>query len=398
MQPKRRELILLGGGALAAQFLQIRLASAKNQSALIAFSGEIQHLSSLSDDAIITGMQLALEDLRLAQNKNSLSWELITLNDNSIPARGVANLRALAKKENLVGIFGGKYSPVVLEMSRDAKNLKIPIFAPWSAADTITADPEMTPYTFRLSMRDTWAISAIVDRAVQRNFTKLGLLIPNSGWGRSCLAAAEKKISIIPKAKKPSLEIHWFQWSGADTLLPQYKNMIQMGVNCLMLAANEAETALLAYEIEKSKLPSLPIISHWGLTGGDTVKLSEDAVLRLNLEFVQTFNFSRTSSTASRLIGQRAAKILNIENINAFPAQNGMAHAYDLMMMIGSAISNIDKISGEAVARAVKNIKQHRGIVKTYIRPFSGKTQDALDQNDIFFCRYASNGEIRPSN
>jgi len=397
MQTKRRKLVFSGGGALAAQFLQIRQASAKNQSALIAFSGEINHPTSLSDDAIIIGIKLALEDLELSQKTKSLSFELITLNDNSIPARGIANLRALAKKENLVGVFGGKFSPNVLEMSLEARNLRIPIFAPWSAADAITADPKMTPYTFRLSMRDSWAIAAIFNRAKKRNFSKLGLLIPNNGWGRSCEAAARQKIDMTPPAEKPELLIEHYQWADPTDLLPHYKTLIQRGIECLILVANESETGFLAYEIIKNKLATPPIISHWGITGGDSIRLSEGALMKLDLEFVQTFNFNRSSSTTSNLIANRAEKILKIDNIRAFPSQTGIANAYDLMMMIGLAVSNIDKISSEAVTSALKNIKQHHGLIRTYIRPFAGKTQDALSPNDLFFCRFSRNGEIIPT-
>ena len=120
-----------------------------------------------------------------------------------------------------------------------------------------------------------------------------------------------------------------------------------------MLVANEPEAALLANEIV-GKLPAnrrLPILSHWGIAGGDTIGLSKRSILQLDISFVQTFNFQRSKNPAAARLATKAAKLLAVDNIHAFSAQVGIAHAYDLMMMIGAAIHPLSSISGPAVVK-----------------------------------------------
>lgn len=395
---RRRQLLLAGSALCAGSWLPVRIASASGKSAVVAVSAEISHLTSLSDEAIIAGLRIALEDLNKGSGRSGFSWELLTLDNGSIPGRGVAHLRELAQRENLVGVFGGKFSPVVLAMAPVATELKIPLFAPWSAADDITAFPEKSPYVFRLSMRDSWAMSKLVDRAMARGYRTLGLMVPNSSWGRSCVAAIDKKISSISSPGNLRLLREFYNWGGEPTLMPQYHLLQKSGAQALILVANEPEAALLATELaaQPASYQRLPILSHWGLTGGDTVALSKGAILKLDLEFVQSFNFQRNRSAASSRLAQRASAILKTQNIHAFPAQVGIAHAYDLMMLIGSAISQMDKISGPGIVRAMYGIRRHEGVIRTYSRPYSDNRRDALSESDIFLCRYSENGEITP--
>lgn len=396
MQKHRRQLLLAAGALASGALLPVRLSNAAGKSAVIAISTEISHVTSLSDEAIIAGLTLALQDLNAATGATGFSWELLKYDNGSIPGRAVDHVRELAKRENLAGIFGGKFSPVVLAMMPVSKELGIPLFVPWSAADDITADPERSQFVFRLSMRDTWAMSKIVERAERKGYRTLGLLTPNSGWGRSCVNAIDKKFSTL--ANGPALTKQIYNWGGETTLLPQYLALVDAGVQALVLVANEPEAALLANEIVE-KLPAnrrLPILSHWGLTGGDTIGLSKRTILQLDISFVQTFNFRRAKNPAAARLATRAAKLLAVDNIHAFPAQVGIAHAYDLMMMIGAAIRPLSSISGPAVAKAMTNIQSHQGIIKRYVAPYARGNRDALSEEDVFFCRYAANGEIRP--
>ena len=42
------------------------------------------------------------------------------------------------------------------------------------------------------------------------------------------------------------------------------------------------------------------------------------------------------------------------------------------------------------------NIQSHQGIIKRYVAPYARGNRDALSEENVFFCRYAANGEIRP--
>lgn len=398
LQIRRRQLLLAGAALSTSALLPIRVSNAAGKSAVIAASLEISHTSSLSDDAILAGLNLAIQDLNTAAGTQGFSWELLTYDNGSLPGRGVAHLHEMAQRENVAGVFCGKFSPVVLAMMPISKELRIPLFAPWSAADPITDSPEQAQFVFRLSMRDSWAMSKLVYRAMQRGYRRLGLLTPNSGWGRSCVNAIEKNLSMLTKFKQPVLTKIIYNWGGEPTMLPYYLGLVNAGAEALVLVANEPEAALLAQEMV-ANLPAhkrLPILSHWGVTGGDTIGLSKRTILELDISFVQTFNFRRTKTPAAASIATRAAKLLGTDSIHAFPAQVGIAHAYDLMMMIGTAISPLAKITGPAVAEAMTRIQSHQGIIKRYVSPYARGSRDALAEADVFFCRYSANGEIQP--
>lgn len=397
-QKRRRQLLIAGTALSTSALLPVRVSCAAGKSALIAASLEISHITSLSDDAILAGINLAIQDLNSTASANGFSWEFLTFDNGSIPSRGTAHLRELAKRENLAGVFSGKFSPVVTSMMPLARELRIPIFAPWSAADSITENPEKARFVFRLSMRDTWAMSKLVDRALQRGYQKLGLIRPNSGWGRSCSLAIAKKIASINGTKRLELLTQSYQWGGESTMLPYYLAVENAGADAVILIANEPETALLAYELATnlSRRKKLPFLSHWGLVGGDTISQSKRTIHELDISFVQTFNFMRTKTPAASSIAARAEKILFIDNIHKFPAQVGIAHAYDLMMMIGTAVKKLSRITGPGLAEALTSIKSHQGIIKNYFSPYANGSHDALAESDVFFCRYVSNDEIHP--
>ncbi len=63
---------------------------------------------------------------------------------------------------------------------------------PWAAADPVIDNGMQPNYVFRLSLRDSLAMPTMLKTAQQRGFDKVGLLLANTSWGRSNLAAAEK--------------------------------------------------------------------------------------------------------------------------------------------------------------------------------------------------------------
>lgn len=391
---RRRLIQAFGAGALGS-LLPVEIVTAAGDPAVVALSLEFGHATSLSDNAIATGVQLAIEDLERAAPGSR--FRILQQDNASIPARGQAHMRELARTANVVGVFTGKYSPVVIEMMPLANELEIPIFAPWSAADQITADPKNTPYVFRLSMTDRWAMAAILKRADAQGLRRIGLLAPNSGWGRSCVAAIENL-----RKRHPRLDVvgtQFYSWGGEATLMPQYLALARAGMDALVFVANEGEAALLATELvrgaDRAHLKR-PILSHWGLTGGDTVGLSKGAILELDYAFVQTYNFSRARTPLARRVATRAEQKLGIEAIGKFAPQGALAHAYDLMSMVGTAVAGLPKLTGRGVMRAMEDVRNHAGVIKTYAQPYRPGVRDALEEADIFFCRYNRDGALLP--
>jgi branched-chain amino acid transport system substrate-binding protein len=112
---------------------------------------EFGHKTSTSAQAIQEGMEIAIAEINAAGGLlGGRKLELVVRDNRSIPAIGVDNLRDLATMPNLVGVFGGKFSPVLQEWVPVAHELGLPIFAVWSSANSITDHDYRPSWSFRL--------------------------------------------------------------------------------------------------------------------------------------------------------------------------------------------------------------------------------------------------------
>ena len=106
---------------------------------LVGLDAEFGHKTSTSAQAVQKGMEIAIDEINLAGGVlGGRKLELVITDNKSMPAFGVDNLKELAAKKDLVGVFGAKFSPVLMEWLPVAHELGIPIFATWSSANPIT--------------------------------------------------------------------------------------------------------------------------------------------------------------------------------------------------------------------------------------------------------------------
>jgi branched-chain amino acid transport system substrate-binding protein len=175
-------------------FIFVGTASAGKDPVFIGLDAEFGHKTSTSAQAVQKGMEIAIDEINRAGGVlGGRKLELVVTDNKSMPAFGVDNLKDLAAKKDLVGVFGAKFSPVVMEWVPVAQELGIPIFATWSSANPITDNVYKPSYVFRLSLKDAWAAPAFLRFAKEeRKATRIGLLVPNTSWGRSNQSALAK--------------------------------------------------------------------------------------------------------------------------------------------------------------------------------------------------------------
>lgn len=215
--------------------------------------------------------------------------QLVTKDHRSIPARGIRNIEEFAKMKDLVAVFGGRFSPVIIEELPPLKATRTLFMAPWSSADAIV-DNDMQPnYVFRLSLRDALAIPKLLGSAKRRGLTRVGLLLTNTSWGRSGQAAALRYMATEPGIK--IVQTAWYNWRD-NSLIDEYKQLLAAGAQAVLLVANDDEAAVLVREM--AALPRhqrLPILSHWGITGGEFAMQAGPALQQVDLSVIQTFSF-----------------------------------------------------------------------------------------------------------
>lgn len=361
---------------------------------LIGIDAEFGVPGSTSAQAVKLGVAIAVEEInRQGGVLGGRKLAVIERDNHSVPARSLQNLRDFAAMPDLVAVFCGKYSPVVVESLPAIHELKIILLDPWAAADPITDNDYRPSYIFRLSLRDSWAMEAMLKYAKARGFKRLGLLLPNTEWGRSNLRAAEK----TPERKSgvKLVGTHWYNW-GDTSLLSAYQSLRKAGAQALLLVANEREGAILVREI--AALPAnerLPIISHWGLTGGMFHDNAKNALAQLDFSVVQTYSFLNGGARA-RYVLDAAKRLDGIENIRKLRSPVGVAHAYDLTHILARAIDLAGSTDRAAVRDALERVRNYDGLVRNYAQPFTPFRHDALGPEQVFMARYAADGAIEP--
>ncbi len=362
---------------------------------LVGLDAEFGHTTSTSAQAVRQGMEIAIDEINQAGGVlGGRKLELVVRDNRSIPAIAVDNLKDLAAMPDLVGVFGAKFSPVLVEWLKPAHELGLPIFATWSSADQIT-DPAYQPgYSFRLSLKDEWAGPVFLRFAADRYAArKVGLLLPNTAWGRSNKAAIAKASG--PAGVKVVAE-RWYNW-GDQSLIESYQDLRAAGAQAVILVANEVEGAILVKEM--AALPAaqrLPIISHWGVTGGRFAEMTGAALDQVDLSVIQTFSFIGARSPAARRVLAALKSRYGMPSAERIISPVGIAHAYDLTHLLARAINQAKSTDRARIRDALERLGPYDGLVRRYSRPFTATRHDALGPEQIFMARFTADDRLIP--
>jgi branched-chain amino acid transport system substrate-binding protein len=389
---RRRQLLCL---AMAAAIGLPALARDK-EPVLIGVDGEFGLVDSTSAQAVTLGIRIAVTEInRSGGVLGGRPLEIVTRDHRSIPARGIRNIEEFAAMKNMVAVFGGRFSPVIIEELPKLKETKLLFMAPWSSADIIVDNGMQPNYIFRLSLRDSLAMPKMLQTAAERKFSKVGLLLTNTSWGRSNLAAATR---YVDKSGTPEIvQTAWYNFTE-KTLLPQYKNLLNAGAQAIVLVANDDEAATLVREM--AGLPEnqrIPILSHWGVTGGEFVKQAGPALQQVDFSIIQTFSFFNADKKMLERFMKTAREVAGIERIDDIKAPVGVAHAYDLTHILARAINMAGSAERPAVRDALEKIREHKGLVKHYAPPFTPTRHEALSPKELLMARYRSDGVLVPT-
>ncbi|MBK8536579.1 MAG: ABC transporter substrate-binding protein [Candidatus Competibacteraceae bacterium] len=359
---------------------------------LIGIDAEFGVVGSTSAQAIRLGAQIAVDEINAGGGV--LGGRLLALvekDDHSVPARFIKNLHELAADPNVVAVLCGRYSPVVVEAIPDIHQLKLPLLDPWAAADPITAHDFRPNYIFRLSLRDTWAVQVMIRHAEQRGIRKIGILVPNTEWGRSNLKAAETLRQT--DSQFTLVDVQWFNW-GDNSLLDQYQALRKAGAEGVLFVSNEREGVIFIKEVAAlPKEQRLPIFAAWGITGGNLFQNAGPALKEVDLAVVQTYSFIGAHDPVAQRVVQ-AARHYGVDSPRRILSPVGVAHAYDLVQILARAIQIAGSTDRSAIRDALEKVTDYAGLVKTYPQPFTSDRHEALSPQEVFMARYAEDGAI----
>jgi len=187
-------------------------AIAQQRPILIGIDAEFGHTTSTSAEAIKRGAAIAIDEINRAGGLLGGRPLTLEIRDNrSVPNRAIENMRELAANADVVAVLTGKFSPAVLEVVPIVQKVGLPLLAAWSAADDIVDNGYRPNFVFRLSLRDSWALEVMLRQAARVGAKRVGLMVPNTAWGRSSLAAAERHIKYFGDVSLAG--VSWYNWA-----------------------------------------------------------------------------------------------------------------------------------------------------------------------------------------
>lgn len=326
--------------------------------------------------------------------------------------RSLRNMQQFLKDPQGLLILGGLHSPPYIQNRQFINKNSILLLVPWAAGSPITRYPDGKNWVFRLSIDDSKAGYRLAQFALDEKACKQPhLLLEETGWGKGNLItlndAIKTRLGIAP-------DHTWFTWG---TRFHQAKEVVkeigELDADCIIFVGNAIEGEQFVKAMADLPVESrLPIISHWGITGGNFhEKIPHEIRSKIDLNFIQTcFSFLPEPQNALSNKVLESAKKLFPDAINEprdIQAPPGFAHGYDIGKILIQALNQInikgpmDKVRSELRNKLENLDKPIEGLVKTYIQPFTKwqatkpDAHEALGLDDICMGYYQKDNSIR---
>lgn len=362
---------------------------------LVGLDADMSSGSARSGEAIRRGIVLAMARINERGGVLGRPLELVVRDHRGNPARGVDNMEQFARMGDLVAVVGGLHTPVVLAELKVIHENHLLYLVPWAAGTGVVDNGYHPNYVFRVSVRDEYAGEFLVQQALAMGHKRAALLLEQTGWGRSneqSMSAALGSRGLQP------VTVQWFHW-GAHDLTRQIQASLDEGADVILMVANAPEgvtavAGMAAFPPDQR----LPIVSHWGITGGSFFREAHQHLQKVDLVFLQTFSFLDPP------FPDRARELLLVCQTH-FPgcqrpedlfSPAGTAHAWDLIHLLALAIEKAGTIDRPAVRDAMENLASYDGLVRNYRPPFTPERHDALTAEDFRMARYNAEGVIVP--
>ncbi|OUR78827.1 hypothetical protein A9Q83_06405 [Alphaproteobacteria bacterium 46_93_T64] len=361
----------------------------------IGLDADMSSSASLSGISIQRGALIAIDEINKSGGVLGRPLELLTKDHRGNPARGKDNIEDLAERSDLVAIIGGLHTPVAMAELETIHNEEVIYLGAWAAGTPVVKNNFDPNFVFRVSVRDEFASEFLLNQAKMNGYVSPCLLLENTGWGRS------NKKGFDQAAQKLSMKIEdtqWFNW-GVKDLSSELIRFNNSRCDVVMMVANAKEGGVAVNSM--LNLPTdnrLPIISHWGITGGDFPSIVGRDFAELNLSFLQTYSFFKPSSEkmAIKFLDGYFQKFATSKQLKDIVAPVGSAHAYDLVHLLTHAIRRAGVTDRLVVREALENMERYEGLVRTYDPAFTKQRHDALDISDFSLARFNAAGVIIP--
>lgn len=364
-------------------------ALAAPQKTLTIYHDADYSLNEISATAMKMGLLTAFDEVN--NEIQGFHVELIEKNHRGNIKRSLLTMKNFINDKKALFVLGGLHSPPYIKNRKFINDNEIPLLIPWAAGGPITRYPSSNNWVFRLSVDDAKAGIRISEFSLNKlSCKKPHLLLENTPWGQSNQKTMSSYLN-----DKVSFGLSLFGWNiKENSARIMIRNIVSEGYDCVFFVGNFNETqqfinAMISMEKEKR----IPIISHWGATGGEVDMIFTEQVKQaMSFHFIQSC-YSLSASNQSifqRSVMARAKKLFPDEftSPETVKAPAGFIHAYDLGRLAISALQQI-KLTGNMkqdrflFKQALESLQQPvQGLIKEYNKPFSQWSEQQQDAHE----------------
>lgn len=364
---------------------------------VIALDADVSAVAKAGGIAIQRGATIAIQEINDAGGVLGRPFKLQTFDHRGNPARGISNIKKIAKTDGVVAILGGVHTPVALQELPFIHEYQLIYLSPWAAGTTIVDNGYDPNFVFRVSVRDAEAGKVLIKAAKDAGVSRVALLLEQTGWGRS------NQKSMGAAAKEAGLQVvatEWFNWKQ-ESMASELEKIARSGAEGILLVANAPEGSVAIRDLlANMETRNLKVFSHWGIAGGAFVQmLGKEKLAQANLQVLQSYSFLDPHDPARNEQVLKAYSRFFNASVNA---QNivgavGVAQAYDLVYLLKLAIEKAGTTERMAVRKALENLPNHTGLIKKYAPAFAPERHDALWAADYFMTSYNKDGHLIPT-
>jgi branched-chain amino acid transport system substrate-binding protein len=381
-------LTRLCAGLFAAAALTATSAGASAEDIKLGFNGDLSASpSAQSGLAAVLGMEAAIADINAAGGVLGRKLVLVTRDDVSQPPKSIQNMSDLIDNEKVVMVFGPTNSGNAMAWKHIPNQKKIPVIGNVGSGTDITKpmSPGADNYMFRVSMVDREQVGALMAYVKKNaaNSKVIGLMAETTGYGQGGLKDMEE-IAALQGIKPAGIE----RFGVGDTdMTSQLSKMKAAGVDTVVVWAQGTPIAQLIRSMEKINYFPITLTS-WA---ADNITFYDAAGKTLAEKplFMRTVGETRTPAQ-QKLFDRVGAKL------KAPSSFSFSLHGYDSVLLAAEAMKQANSTEGSAIRVALEDLKAPvQGVLKSYNKPFSKTSHDALTAKDFVWIRW-KDGKLLP--
>lgn len=382
------KLTRLCTGLMATAAFTVFATAASAQDIKLGYNGDLSASpSAQSGQAAVLGMEAAIADINAAGGVLGRKLSLVTRDDTSAPPKSIQNMSELIDNEKVVAVFGPTNSGNAMAWKHIANQKKIPVLGNVGSGTDITKpmSPGADNYMFRVSMVDREQVAALMAYVKKNaaNSKVIGLMAETTGYGQGGLKDMQE-IAQVQGIKPAATE----RFGVGDTdMTSQLSKMKAAGVDTVVVWAQGTPIAQLVRSMEKINYFPLTLTS-WA---ADNVTFYDAAGKTLAEKPLFMRTVSETRTPAQQKLFERVGSKLKAPSSFSFAL-----HGYDSVLIYAEAVKQAKDTEGAAVRVALEELKTPvQGVLKTYNKPFSKTSHEALTAKDLVWIRW-KDGKLMP--